>query len=422
MEARTARRTANFLSDPGLRGTLHQLRRTDNLTNLLYLVRTYLFFALVIGGSVWFYGWQAEAGISFWWNIPVTLVAIVLVGAGQHQLAGLGHEGAHYSLFRNRRLNELLSDWFCMFPLLSTTYFYRLQHLAHHRFTNDPKDDPDVAQLTESGHRLQFPIEKSKLLRTFFKWLSPIRLVRFSLARGIRASTGGGQNPYQRRDQKPTMLPMNLATLSPALQVGLLTALLIYGDTILLSALPLVLWLATLVALTVLPRRMFEVSRLRPVISVRLTLLMRSTVSHGVLILLAWITHLTGRWALGYFFLLWIVPLLTSFGFFMMLRQVVQHGNADGGSLTSTRTFLMNSLVRFAVFPIGQDYHLSHHLLPSIPHYRLKQLHKTLLDYPDYRDQGAVVEGYFLPRRRAAENPTGLNVLSRTHRDGVREG
>ena len=67
---------------------------------------------------------------------------------------------------------------------------------------------------------------------------------------------------------------------------------------------------------------MFELSRLRPVISVRLTLLMRTTAVHGVLVALAWITHLSGRSALGYFFVLWIVPLLTSFSFFMMLRPI----------------------------------------------------------------------------------------------------
>ncbi len=60
--------------------------------------------------------------------------------------------------------------------------------------------------------------------------------------------------------------------------------------------------------------------------------------------------------------LLWLVPLFTSFSFFMILRQLVQHGNGDRGKLTNTRTFLLAPLINFAVFPMGQDYHLPHHL------------------------------------------------------------
>jgi len=38
---------------------------------------------------------------------------------------------------------------------------------------------------------------------------------------------------------------------------------------------------------------------------------------------------MTGAPAAVYYFLLWVVPLLTSFSFFMILRQLVQHGNGD---------------------------------------------------------------------------------------------
>src|SRR5262249_20762739 len=67
--------------------------------------------------------------------------------------------------------------------------------------------------------------------------------------------------------------------------------------------------------------------------------------------------------------------------------------------------------IRFSVFPIGQDYHLPHHLFATVPHYRLRQLHETLLECADYRAQAVVVEGYFLPPHRPAERPTVLDVL-----------
>src|SRR5262245_38251828 len=114
------------LSDPRIKEKLQALRQTDNLTNVHYLLRTYLFIGLTIAGTLWFYHLQASEGWSWWWNVPVTLVAIVLIGAGQHQLTGLSHEASHHILFRNRRLNDLASDWLCMFPLFSSTQHYRL--------------------------------------------------------------------------------------------------------------------------------------------------------------------------------------------------------------------------------------------------------------------------------------------------------
>ena len=54
-----------------------------------------------------------------------------------------------------------------------------------------------------------------------------------------------------------------------------------------------------------------------------------------------------------FFLVLWIVPLGTSFAFFMVLWQIVQHGNADQERFTNTRVFLVNRLISMAVFPIA---------------------------------------------------------------------
>ena len=64
-----------------------------------------------------------------------------------HRLAGLGHEASHYSLLRNKRANDLVGDVFCLFPILATIHFYRLFHMAHHQYTNDPELDPDLVNL-----------------------------------------------------------------------------------------------------------------------------------------------------------------------------------------------------------------------------------------------------------------------------------
>src|SRR5947209_4751710 len=134
-----SREAQKTLQDPALKEKLQELRHTDNFTNLYYLLCTWAYLGVVIGGAIWFYHFRAAAELAWWCNVPVTLLAIILVGAGQHQLTGLAHEGGHHILFRNRLFNELASDWLCMFPLFSSTHFYRLQHLAHHQFVNDPE-------------------------------------------------------------------------------------------------------------------------------------------------------------------------------------------------------------------------------------------------------------------------------------------
>src|SRR5262249_12713132 len=150
-----------------------------------------------------------------------------------------------------------------------------------------------------------------------------------------------------------------------------------------------------------LPATQFHQSRLHPVVSQRMMTLMRITYLTALFCGLAWVQHSTGVWAWAYYALLWVVPIFTSFSFFMILRQLVQQGNGDSGWLTNTRLFFVQRALNFAVFPIGQDYHLPHHVYATVPHYRLKELHEILVEYPEYREQAVEVHGYF----RSPEKP-----------------
>src|SRR5436190_552615 len=123
-----------------------------------------------------------------------------------HQFGGAIHEGTHYMLFANRKLNELASDWLAAFPIYTTTYHFRLHHLAHHQFVNDPERDPDISQLHESDHWLDFPITHVDMLVKLLKQLWLPNLIRYTLTRARYSATGGGRHksPYTIPDQPPS--------------------------------------------------------------------------------------------------------------------------------------------------------------------------------------------------------------------------
>lgn len=73
-----------------------------------------------------------------WWLYPI---AAFIIGTRQNSLRDiLGHEAAHYNLFRNKNLNRL-SEIVCFLPLFETFDRYRKEHMTHHKGVmglNDP--------------------------------------------------------------------------------------------------------------------------------------------------------------------------------------------------------------------------------------------------------------------------------------------
>ncbi len=402
---------AASLSGPEFKKRLQELRQSDNYHNWFYLLRTYALLFATIGGAVWFYHTTRSGGVSLIWNVPVFCLAIIVVGALQHHLANLAHEAVHHTLFKNRYLNDMVSEWLCSFPMFSSTFHYGLHHLAHHQFVNDPVRDPDISQLQKSGHRLSFPIVRDEFLEVLFRQMWIPNLVRYSMARAEYDSLGTVHNPYIRPDWKYTKLPARLSMGYLAVLALLLGGLVMYGNPTLLAVAPLSVWAGLMLALQLLPDRYYYQSKIRPLVSIRALGMMRTTFLSMVLCAVAWATWATGDWWAAYLLLLWVIPLLTTFPLYMVLRQIVQHGNGDRGWFTNSRVFVCHPFINFAVFPLGQDYHLPHHMFSTIPHYRLKELHATLSQYPEYSEKATVVEGYIWPKERPPKHPTVVDVL-----------
>jgi fatty acid desaturase len=137
------------------------------------------------------------------------------------------------------------------------------------------------------------------------------------------------------------------------------------------------------------------------------------------LLLAFWGVVLTVVIATGTFvpmLLYWFLPLVSTYPFLMQLREIAHHSNApDSGDLTNSRIFLVHPLVRYSVFPYGQDYHLTHHLFGIMPHYRAKAAHDELMNYRPYREHAVICTGYFF-RSRRHPGPTVLDVLAAPRR------
>ena len=88
------------------------------------------------------------------------------------------------------------------FPIYTSTFQYRLHHLAHHQFINDPLRDPDWAQLHESGHDLDFPITHVEMLKELAKQLWLPNLFRYMIVRARYSALGTDNNPYMDRERR----------------------------------------------------------------------------------------------------------------------------------------------------------------------------------------------------------------------------
>jgi len=383
-----AKQLGKTLNGRELNALIQPLRQIDNYTNLLYLLADYLTLAAVIGSTIAFCELRGAWGLSWAWNIPVVAVAVMLIGAVQHRFAGLTHEGAHYILLKNRLWNELVSDWFCMFPLFSTTAQYRLIHLGHHEYTNDWERDPELLNMGKTRMMDRFPMTRSEFARNFFgRIFWPSTLLRYMLDNVYITTLGNSLNPYQdpqadgRRGRigklRITSI-LGIAYLAP--MVAVMGYLSWFGNWTSLLLAPLALVGSATVVIALLPEAWFFKSQLRPVVSSKVTSVMRLTWITLLECVVAWARYATGlEWGV-YVWLLWMLPMFTSFPYYMLLRDLYQHANADDGKLTNSRVIFPHPVARWAMFIYGQDVHLTHHLYPAVPHYNLRKLHKLLME------------------------------------------
>jgi len=99
---------------------------------------------------------------------------------------------------------------------------------------------------------------------------------------------------------------------------------------------------------------------------------------HVVVPLVLW--GFGGPVAVGKYFVLWVIPLLTVLQPILRTRAICEHGAVTDTStpLTAARTNVVGPFARLVLFPHHVNYHVEHHLFPAVPHYYLPRLHHEL--------------------------------------------
>ena len=101
--------------------------------------------------------------------------------------------------------------------------------------------------------------------------------------------------------------------------------------------------------------------------------------------------------ALEAFALYWIVPMFTWLVLIMRIRSIAEHHAIDEPQTAypRTRTTHANLLERILIAPKNVNYHIEHHFFPSVPFYRLPELHALLMSKPGYREGAHMTRTYW---------------------------
>lgn len=290
-------------------------------------------------------GWQAVlfswaviaatfAALAAWPN-PLTFVAAVIVlGGRQLALAVLSHEAAHRTLFKTSWLNDIIGDALAARLIWNDVPRYREHHLKHHGHTGTERD-PDMSLVAP------FPCSRGSLARKLLRDLVGISGVRRVI--GLVLMDIGVLHYTVAADVKPR--PRDGRGWTDFAREG--------------------------------------VRNMTP-------MLLANGVLFGVLF----------ACGIGWTYLAWLAAYLTTFSLFIRIRSIAEHACMERhpDMLRNTRTTRAGWLARLTVAPMGVNYHQEHHVMASVPCYRLAQMHRAL------REKGIVGEppGYLDVLREAS--------------------
>ena len=152
--------------------TVEQRRTLCAQSDRPALIHMGLHLGLVAALGIWI-----ATGQPFWWLVmlPQGILLVFLFTAL--------HELIHRTAFASDRLNDAFAV-LCGFIVLLPPHEFRYFHLAHHRFTHDPANDPELAG------------PKPDTLWSYLKYLSGLPEIRWRIANLMRNAVVQSQATY----------------------------------------------------------------------------------------------------------------------------------------------------------------------------------------------------------------------------------
>ncbi len=334
--------------------------RLNNWFNLIPILGAYLYVAGVVALSLSFFWSREDWGLSLAWDIPVGILALFVMAPAQHWLWVLLEEAALGTLFRSRWWNDFAGDWLLAFPFSTSVHHVRMQLKSHHDFTNDPQKDAQLRINTMAGF---WPPKFVRFLRVsaILRWFSLKANWNFHPT----------EAPYRDPSQPPNAVALRIGTIYVLVMFAFLMTMYFQPGgpeitQILLTFVPLGMWVLMMSIFLALPARYYHHSTIKPAYSAKTMTLMRITYITLLNCGLGWSTFLTGRSAVLNYVALWIGPTVTVTMALILLRQWRQHGTG------STENILATGLRKWILFPFNQDRHQARHAHPELAWWELK--------------------------------------------------
>lgn len=121
--------------------TLKSLNQRSNVKGILQLAAH----LMVMGVSGYLWGSHLVEG---WLALPF----LVIYGFSLASMFATLHECVHRTAFASQRINDIVAWWAGVLSLYNSTY-YRPYHKWHHRYTQNPDKDPELADAKPSNWR-----------------------------------------------------------------------------------------------------------------------------------------------------------------------------------------------------------------------------------------------------------------------------
>lgn len=239
-----------------------------------------------------------------------------MIAGRQLCLAILQHDAAHGTLFKSKWGNDVLSDWLCARPVWNELHKYRPYHLVHHGKTSS-EEDPDLSLIAG------FPTTRRSLMRKLARDTLGVTGLKFLLGRVlmdagvIKWTVANDVQPLAQEGRKWWDYPLTFLQNS----AGML-------------------------------------------------------ITNGILFA---ILAATGN---AWLFAVWVLAYITPFPVFIRIRSMAEHAclERSRNTLRNTRSTRAGFIARAFVAPIRVNYHIEHHLMASVPYFRLPHMHQLLLE------------------------------------------